>query len=248
MDNSKITELLGKFGLNDREANIYLTLLKSGPKSLQQLAKLTDINRTTLYTLLPNLFQAGVIKKIKENKRELLSPASPEELFCHCERKYKEIKENIEELNLLYRMQGLNPKIQTLDSTEHIKKLFLDSLFARQVSMYIRIDNCRPDIKKWLKEIFFPEIEKKDIDIKIIVVASDSTSAKTEYDRYKAKFRFISSRNYQFANDSIIYDDRISYFICDKGEPPTGIIIESKLIAEAQKSSFELAWIGLRKS
>jgi len=114
--------LLADLGLNQEEAIIYQSLLDHGPMLPQHLAQKTGIKRTTLYSLFPTLIQEGIIKEVKQGKRRLFAPVSPEALFESYEAKYKDLKQNLGELASLYRMQGMKPEIQIFEGTEEKKK------------------------------------------------------------------------------------------------------------------------------
>ena len=58
-------KILRKLGLNKKEAKIYLSLIKSGPGSVQDISRSTSINRSTIYQRLENLIKAIGLPKEK---------------------------------------------------------------------------------------------------------------------------------------------------------------------------------------
>ena len=75
-----IKQTLQKLGLNDKEINIYLTLLKNGKTKPSDLAIMTKINRPTLYNLANSLVSKGVIAEDMGGKIMHLVPLSPNNL------------------------------------------------------------------------------------------------------------------------------------------------------------------------
>ena len=60
-------KVLQEFGLNDKEAKIYLALLKEKSSTASRLAKKTKLNRTTAYLELDNLLNLHSVLLKKES-------------------------------------------------------------------------------------------------------------------------------------------------------------------------------------
>lgn len=91
-----INPLLKKIGLNDKEILVYLTLLKSGKTTPAQLAKLTKINRATIYNIVKSLLTIGIIAEDLGGKILYLTPLPPESLNQVIERPKRELEEKEE--------------------------------------------------------------------------------------------------------------------------------------------------------
>ncbi|MGZ4883518.1 MAG: helix-turn-helix domain-containing protein, partial [Halobacteriota archaeon] len=58
----EVTRLLMSFGLNEKEARLYLHLLKYGPKTLAQLAKSLNTYRTDVHRTSNTLIEKGMVR------------------------------------------------------------------------------------------------------------------------------------------------------------------------------------------
>lgn len=243
-ENSKIEKLLENLGLEEKEAKVYLALLNNGPMLPQHIARSAGIKRTTLYSLFPEMTERGIIKEITQGKRRLLSANSPDDLFKEYEEKYKEIKNNITELATIYRMQGLKPKIQIYEGLEGVKKCYADSLNAiKSISYYQQFLNYHSQIRKWI----LGEYVKRRISRNIFsyaIVPEESKEFHSNAKEFMREARYIPLKKFHFTIGTLIYNDKVSFISCGKGQPLVGIIIESKPIAETQKALFDLAWEG----
>ena len=74
-------EILQEVGLNDKEAIIYFELLKEKIANASKLAKLTKINRTTVYLELENLTRKGLVSYVIKNSKRYYQAALPEKLL-----------------------------------------------------------------------------------------------------------------------------------------------------------------------
>lgn len=247
--NSKLDQLLTDIGLDQDEAKIYMAVLDNGPLLPLHLAQKTGINRATLYTKFPGLIKSGIIHEVRQGKRRLMAPVSPDTLFEGYEEKYKELKQNLGELASLYRMQGMKPEIQVFEGTEDIKKLYTDTLSAKgEVVIYNSIMRYRDDVLDWIVKEFVPRRIKLKIKVRAIVCADEAGRLHMAPGKeFFRETRFVPLVRFPFRIEVMIYNDKISFFTCEKGGPQVGIIIKNKAIAETQKSLFNLAWEGAGK-
>ena len=81
-----LEKYLQEIGLSEKEAQMYLALLQVDSESIQELAKRTGINRTTVYPVLETLKKKGLVSEIQIGKKTYYSAASPERLETFIER------------------------------------------------------------------------------------------------------------------------------------------------------------------
>lgn len=80
-------KFLEELGLSDKESKVYLALLEVETDSVIDLAKKTDINRTTIYPVLESLSKKGLISEVKVDKKIRYAAESPERLETYVERR-----------------------------------------------------------------------------------------------------------------------------------------------------------------
>ncbi|MBI3384652.1 helix-turn-helix domain-containing protein [Candidatus Gottesmanbacteria bacterium] len=74
------TTKLKELGLEEKQSQIYLTLLKNGVLSPLELSRLTDLNRTTVYRILEELENKGLVEEVVDGKSVKAKAASPDKL------------------------------------------------------------------------------------------------------------------------------------------------------------------------
>lgn len=127
-----LQQTLKKLGLNEKEIKVYLTLLKTGETKPSTLAKVTKLNRATLYNIAKSLLSKGVIAEDISGKILHFSPLPPNKLgniLEHSKRELKEkeelVKSAINELNLLAVDKAYSiPKISFIEEHNLEKYLF----------------------------------------------------------------------------------------------------------------------------
>lgn len=100
-------------GFNENEEKVYLEVLKFGKISPAKVAKLTKVNRTTVYSIADKLEKLGLIDQDLGGKRSYLvatSPCALTNLIEAEERKLAEKKEEVKQL--IERLQSFVPHVE----------------------------------------------------------------------------------------------------------------------------------------
>jgi sugar-specific transcriptional regulator TrmB len=239
-------ELLKKLGLNEKESRIYLALLESGAMLPQHIARATGIKRSTLYELFPEMIGRGFVIELKQGGRRLLSAVSPKVLFDEYELRFKEVKNGLEELTAIYRMQGYRPKVDYYEGFEGIKRLYRKTLEDKsEIKNYVQVSRNNEQVINWLMESYVPSRVRKRIAVRAIVPSeSESDKYMPAGPRYLREVKKVSWKQFPFRIEAMIQGNKLYFATYEKGGPLVGIIIESRQIAETQSALFDLAWIG----
>jgi sugar-specific transcriptional regulator TrmB len=127
-----IQPTLEKLGLNKKEIRVYLTLLRSGKIRPSTLAKITKLNRATLYSVAKSLLSKGIIAEDMSASVLHFLPLPPETLGKILEQQKRELKEKeeliknvVQELNLVTAEELYPvPKIRFIEENNLDKFLF----------------------------------------------------------------------------------------------------------------------------
>lgn len=84
-------ELFRKLGLNKNEQEVYLAVLKAGKIAPQEVARLANINRTTVYSIGKKLARMGLITQDLGQKITYFVATPPEKLVAVFEKEEKAI-------------------------------------------------------------------------------------------------------------------------------------------------------------
>ena len=119
--------ILEELGLNEKEARIYLTLLKEKSCTASKLAKLAKINRTTAYLELENLMSLGLVSYVVKDSKRYYQAASPDKLIEILDSKKAKIQSILPQLKGLHK--SIEPfKFEVFEGKEGIKTFYQDIL------------------------------------------------------------------------------------------------------------------------
>ncbi|PIR47476.1 hypothetical protein COV06_03405 [Candidatus Uhrbacteria bacterium CG10_big_fil_rev_8_21_14_0_10_50_16] len=98
-DTKTLETLLFQLGFSKNEAEVYLGVQKHGKITPAQLAEVTGINRTTVYSLAKELIKRGVIAEDLGQKQRFLIASSADSLAGTVRRKQKELDKEKDVVN-----------------------------------------------------------------------------------------------------------------------------------------------------
>ena len=113
---------LEKIGLKEKEAKVYIALLKEGLSLANQLAKNTNILRSSIYDHLNILLDKGFISYVIKSGKKYFQAVDPQKIIEKFnEEKLKEeqiLKDLIPQLTKLQYTSGKKSKIEVFEGKE----------------------------------------------------------------------------------------------------------------------------------
>lgn len=140
-------ELFRKLGVNDNEREVYLAVLKAGKIAPNDVARLTHINRTTVYSIGKKLGKLGLLNEDLGQKFHYLVATPPEKLIGLLEREAKALAEKkkvaeslIKELaHFKSEKQYSVPRIRFVEENE--LEHYLYEAYPRWAESVAKVDN-----------------------------------------------------------------------------------------------------------
>lgn len=124
-----INKFLQDIGLSDKEILVYLELLREEKSSVLDLSKKTNILRTSVYPILDNLSEKGLVSEIKVGKKVYFQAEAPERIGSYIESQKIKLEEQsqlandyIPQLKSLSRQTGEKPIVKVYEGREGIFK------------------------------------------------------------------------------------------------------------------------------
>lgn len=248
-NNNLLIKNLVDFGLSEKEAAVYISLLELELAGVNEIAKKAGINRSSAYVVLESLKAKGLVGISDDKKVRQYVAATPEALHrvaSDLARKQEEMRKSIDsivpELKALNKNGKHRPKVSVFEGKEGLITAFEDTLQSKEKIMrvisspgnlgYIIKDYLRLYItKRFERGIKMHGIHPDDEVHKKIVESSPQN-----FDTYA----LIKPEKYNYSVDLAIYDNKIGYMSPKDGG--IAIIIESREIADIMKSLFDIVF------
>jgi HTH-type transcriptional regulator, sugar sensing transcriptional regulator len=243
-----IIKHLMEFGLSEKEAQIYLALLKLEIGTATEISETADINRSSTYVVLESLKKKGLISESEDKKVQRYVAITPEILLQGAKEKAQKaedvknkIGDIVPELKALHKDTKQKPKVRVFEGKQGLIAAFEDTLESKE--KLIRVSSSVENLFNMLPDYFPEYVQRRNtLGIKMYSIHPDGALAQkiTASNPKIDKPLLILPQKYQFPADICIYDDKISYLSTEKGG--SAIVIESKEMAEVMKSIFDLAY------
>ncbi len=238
--------LLKKIGFSDKEVKVYFTLLEYGAVSGRKLADETDLNRGTVYDILKQLQQKGLVSYFHKETKKKFVAEDPEKLIKLLEEKERQvsntknqINELMPELKALQEKGGNAPVTKYYEGAKGIRIILEDILSTlskeKEKEYYVYsakevsddINNAYPNFTK--------DRIKKSIKVKAISMAKGGGMSGLD------ERRWLGTDN-QTATFILIYNGKCAFISRDSKSMPVGVIIENQMIYETQRTIFLQLW------
>ncbi len=241
-------ELLKKFGLPEKEAQIYLALLELGPSLVSEVAKRSKVSRTNVYHLLNALLSRGLVisTPVESSSKMIFSAENPSRILQMLqnerdkfERLYKEAQKVMPEFESIYNKKDGKLKIRFFEGVEGVITAYEDTLTSEtEILAYASVEHQHSFFPGYFPA-YYTRRAKKGIPVRCFLADSDETRRVKKSDEAHLRQTCIVPKKFEISPEINIYDNKIAILSLKE---KFGAIIESKEVAEAFRKMFELAY------
>ena len=243
-----IHETLARLGIDARETDIYLALLKQGPASIRDIAEGAGINRGTTYETLKGLKEKGLVSYYPRGRRRYFCAEPPELLIKLAEDRRDDLlsamsslsRDVVPDLKLMTPI-STSTNVRHYEGDDGIEFVLRDILrtVADQQDKCYRVYSSRL-IRKYLYRPF-PNFTRqrvqRNIAVKVIAIGEGGEDAPLAERKWIPTSEVDSAASYV-----AVYPPKCAFISLIKGDYPTAVILESEAIALVQKISFDTLW------
>jgi HTH-type transcriptional regulator, sugar sensing transcriptional regulator len=247
----KIEQVLKNLGLQDKEPDIYLALIKTpGAQPASVIAARANLNRTTVYKTLVRLVSKGLVTKTQRHGSTCFFAEDPENrlkiLIDERQRQLGEINQSVMEALPLLTMNEDSldnlPKIRYYEGIEGIKQIY-EAVLKTGEDVY-----RYGDIAKIYEAlgIYTDEYIKKRTEVGITTYAimpyheDELKKSKKNVEEHR-EVLYIPYKIFPIDGEVRIFGDKVAIISLRK-ESPIGVIVESQTIAKMFYYIFMLTW------
>jgi sugar-specific transcriptional regulator TrmB len=254
---SDITTTLKQFNLSDNEVRIYLSLLQTGPSSIQSISRATLIPRSTVYQRIESLLDKGFLVEEVGEKGQIvraINPSNLREIVDKRVKKSRKLKHNFEsilpELTSLYKPASSKTKVMHFIGIEGLQRMIYNhEMEAENKNIYGYTTNQISDIlgqnfiwkyhekflKKGYTDHFIMSKNKKNKEY------FDTINELEVFKKGKIRVRTLPEKTFNPKVTVSIYDDKYAIAQVVKGKP-FGVIIQNEEIVKHQMEIFNILW------
>jgi len=126
-----LIDLLRNIGLSEKEALTYLINLKVGTNPASVIAKHSELNRCTTYSILETLIQKGLITQFERDNIRFFTPLPPEKLVTYIDEKSRdlaffkdEISSFLPDFQVVQHKDQIKPSLKSYSGKKGLLQIF----------------------------------------------------------------------------------------------------------------------------
>ena len=232
--------LLEQLGLTKNQSSVYLSLLKLGSTTAQNIIKESGMHRSRVYDSLERLEDLGLVSYVVKDFKKYFQAAAPEKLLDYVDEKKEIVSQLIPELKKLEGMKKEEINASIYKGKEGIKTIHSEML---KEGKDVYVLGAKGMIFKELP-YFIPNFEKERIKkkIKFELIYDKKEFKEFEKDIVKRKMFDGKSLPSGFESKSVvnIFGNKVAIVLWK--DYPSGFIIENKDVADSFRKWFELIY------
>lgn len=245
-DSKHIVDSLEQYGFTANEAVVYVFLLKKLEASAFEIAKETEIPRTTVYTILESLKKQGFISQIRKNNVAYFTPESTNQLLHLLKKKEDIVNEIMPQIRAISSRSIDAPTAKLFIGLDGIRtglEDILETLKAKKIKQIY--STSQPDLFKYLPK-YFPNWLKAREDMGVFTKLILPYNAQKYLESNTLReVRYLPDK-FPFSCSVTIYGNKVAFFSL-REEDPYCVIIESEAIIEMFKQFFLFSWEMLKR-
>ena len=242
---ANLLPILKSIGLTENQAKVYLAGLELGPASILDLARVSGVKRTTIYSVMEELLAQDFFTTLKKEGKKLYAAIDPDSLKHMILERHETLTHNLPEFRALYSLSPSKPKVIFYEGAENIKKIMEEPLhILSKGQLYYRINAGQKEMvevvgQDWWKDLAIKRV-KKGLPIKVIAdrISQPIPELVTTDPKALREIRFLPTNTHIPVREQI-YGDRMA--IIDL-RAMIALVIEDKNVADLHRVFFEALW------
>jgi sugar-specific transcriptional regulator TrmB len=238
---------LHQLGCNDKHVRFYKANVLLGVATLNDIAKLARLQRSTAYVLVKELIVLGLITEDHKTYNKRFIATSPEEILRMLEAKHRTLGRNnlafkaaMPELRAAHQTVS-RPRVRVFEGKAGLAAVWQDILRDQQeVLLWTNQDAERAIFDSDTHRTFIKERVAKGISMRVLGVANDSGAALIKTDVASLRQTKLLPTRCVFTSETYVYGNKVA--VLDVAHEVFGVITENEQIAASQRALFELAW------
>ncbi|MBI3816957.1 hypothetical protein HY285_05460 [Candidatus Peregrinibacteria bacterium] len=250
-----LATLLKSFQLTEKEIRIFLKVLELGSQPASSIARVCEMPRNTVRSILDALVKKGLLVKSSRAKTQYYSTESKENLVRflnakrlrmdeECARQIELLEQYGEELSVRHWAQG-RPKITFYEGIAGLEKVYEDTLTAKNgLKSWASYDDLYRALPGYFPN-YFKRRAKAGIPMQSI--HPDTAMARAGQKRDREELResaLVPTEKFTWTPEIQMYNNKINIA---SWKDKLGIIIASQEIADALRAIFDLSFEAAKR-
>jgi sugar-specific transcriptional regulator TrmB len=240
----RLESTLAQFGLTEREAHVYLSLLTLGSSRITPIAKHAGVPRNTVYSVLDRLTALELVIPMTEGNVIQYVAEDPKQFLDQARERLTAARDIFPSLEALYRQTRVKPEVRHYKGLGDIKQIYEGILKEKDLKQYCILSSE----STWMKmdRRFFSAFLKRRAAKRIFtkLILEESPEAREHQRRQQEWFGEVKilppGFEKQYVGGVYLFPHRV-VFIAQQKEF-MAVAIQSQEIRDTLQLMFDLLW------
>ncbi len=233
-------EVLKELGLTNNEIEVYLTLLRKGSISVNEIAQRSGLHRQAVYDALERLLEKGFVSFVIKNGKKYFQGIAPGKILGYLKEREDRFRSILPELIGMTKLPMEDTTVEVFKGRRIVKTIYRDiinefqkkpgEIFISGVDERRFVDEDKIALYQHLKRL-----QKLDCSERILVKEGDTYFVKGT----QTEYRWIPKESFN-PTPIYVYGNKLTIVIW--GSPNYAIIIENRNLADSYRKQFNLLW------
>lgn len=236
------TKILEEIGLTPGEIKVYLALLESGPSSAGEILEKAKIQNSVFHFCVNRLIEKGLVSYIKKGKIRVYQAAEPNNFLVYLKDKENELAKLLPELKARQTLAKEKQMVEMFEGIKGVMTLMNELITgAKKGEEFLFFPPDVDEIKNQEIQKFYEKYDHKRKDQGLITRGIAPIKLKPLFEKRAYLQMKYSKAPVPF--NSAVCGNKMA--IITWAEKPTGVLIQSKHLAERQREFFKALWEAL---
>jgi sugar-specific transcriptional regulator TrmB len=245
----ELAKNLQQLGLTENQAKVYISCLQLGVDTVLNIAKIAELKRPTVYLILDELENLGLVSKTKKASKSLFKAETPEKLVTDLKIKTETANNLLPSLKAIYNLDPEKPNIKIADGVAGARNVYkeiftyLKNNPSEELLIFGSLKDAKENFQDQVIDFFYETAGKSKNQIREI--GNDDVETRKYYrNSHKINprhdIRLIRDEGEFTLTDNMLYGNTLVIFSVKKQIFAT--IIESASITKTYRTLFNMAW------
>lgn len=242
--NTMIDKILINNGFADKEAAVYLSVLEAGESPISNIAKKTQLKRSTVYHIVDSLQLKGVVSVNTRRGIQYISALSPRILIDRFKKSAQMAERVLPELMEMAYSSTLKPRIRFFEGLEGIKQILREFSYSKIQSMgFTDYEPMPKDLFKFIRDEIVPErIKNKNCAQLIVPSNSMNQRVQSEDEKYFTQHRIVNFPMPENPIELLLFGEMSVAFLSFVKKEMFAVVIDSPAVYNTIKNIFLFIW------
>lgn len=234
--------ILIEYGLREKQARVYLACLEVGSAPILKIARQAGLARSTTELELEALLDRGLVSSFKKKRIRYFSADDPHTIVNSLKDKTELIQRFLPKFMALYGSNKQRPSVRFYEGKSGMKLILNEILSeAKEILCFSSAEDLFGTIEEFSE--FVKQRVKAKIPIKVILRNTEKAQERKQLGPSELRQVKLISKDFEYHGLIYIWNEKIAMFSF-KGDF-VALAIESKELAQVQRSLFSALWQGL---